>query len=1003
MEFKGIPLSTGFDLQAKHPLDKRAVVEHYSDLSLFTDTQKYIGMYVYVIEHNTQYKLSPDGTWETNSFGFIVQDREPLISDGVVGFMFLNKLTGDMFQKIINPVTNTQEWSFVFKIKGIKGDTGEQGIPGERGPIWNIGNNITGGNIVIDQIFSTSGVSRAIVNDLYLNSDTSDVYICTTPGGSGVAKWKYSCNIKGVQGLQGIQGSMWFSGDKLRNLSGNPFICITSEVDDARLNDLYLDPVQSRLFKCVVPGDPNTAMWKYIGNLQWNEVEINQNQPTDSNVKLWINPTNSQPMGTVPFIVDGTVEKDDTWSGWYLNGKFVAVNESLQEAINTLNNAITNITNNINNNLNNEIQNLKDSVSNGKRLIANAITDKGVNTPADATFAIMAGNIGNIRTTVSGATFDQSDLLAGKTAVDSSGRLITGTMPNRGLFQYGRFGIGDTFYAINYIPAGYYGTDGAPWFPQVRVQKQLLRDGLGITRNKFLSTETIAEIQGSIPVVKPFGRDVAAAVNNNGFRWTDDTGAGRGTGIIMQIQRNSYYDGVNWLFLPSPNFSPENIREGVNINGTIGTLKAFNSVTCTTGNVYTYSNEGGPWDDNFAGRGRGFVIRIPNSTAIINADYVYIQSPNLRAENIREGININGMWGTLKAFNSVTCTTGNVYTHNNEGMAWDDVYANRGRGIITRIPNSTAMVNAEWVFLPSPNLYPNNIRSGVNINGVWGTMVDITSGATVFNGATFDQSLVSGVATKGMLLVKLVHGMWDYIPTLVTYDSILAPGNIRRGNTYARYNGIHDGGIQFYSSINPIYHSSNRGDNHREDSRGSLNKSSGVVLDRSIMFNSVNKIRIIYTATTNFNELMSFEGESFKTNYVDLVLYLLNSDNRFSERIGRRSNYIEFDSGILSTTYQIESFSTERTNMSSSRYMIDSFDEYKGSLYGSNIYRDLSTGGYERQTIEWNGETCKYIDIDVSDKNDHYFIAIGIEPYKERSSSGFFEANVKIAGIQLFS
>ena len=996
MEFKGIPLSTGFDLQAKHPLDKRAVVEHYSDLSLFTDTQKYIGMYVYVIEHNTQYKLAPDGTWETNSFGFIVQDREPLISDGVVGFMFLNKLTGDMFQKIINPVTNTQEWSFVFKIKGIKGDTGEQGIPGERGPIWNIGNNITGGNTVIDQIFSTSGVSRAIVNDLYLNSDTSDVYICTTPGGSGVAKWKYACNIKGIQGLQGIQGSMWFSGDKLRNLSGNPFICITSEVDNARLNDLYLDPVQSRLFKCVVPGDPNTAMWKYIGNLQWNEVEINQNQPTDSNVKLWINPTNSQPMGTVPFIVDGTVEKDDTWSGWYINGKFVAVNESLQEAINTLNNAITNITNNINNNLNNEIQNLKDSVSNGKRLIANAITDKGVNTPADATFAIMAGNIGNIRTTVSGATFDQSDLLAGKTAVDSNGRLVTGTMPNRGLFQYGRFGIGDTFYAINYIPAGYYGTDGAPWFPQVRVQKQLLRDGLGITRNKFLSTETIAEIQGSIPVVKPFGRDVAAAVNNNGFRWTDDTGAGRGTGIIMQIQRNSYYDGVNWLFLPSPNFNPENIREGVNINGTIGTLKAFNSVICTTGNVYTYSNEGGPWDDNFAGRGRGFVIKIPNSTAMVNADYVYIQSPNLRAENIREGININGMWGTLKAFNSVTCTTGNVYTHNNEGMAWDDVYANRGRGIITRIPNSTAMVNAEWVFLPSPNLYPNNIRSGVNINGVWGTMVDITSGATVFNGATFDQSLVSGVATKGMYLRKLMRGSWEEPVTSIFNDSILAPGNIRRGNTYSKYSGIYNGGMQFYSSLDKNYHPSPKGDNSVEvTGRSSGSVSSGVVLDRSILFNSVNRIRIIYTATSNFNELNSSDGPSLKSNYIDLSLYLLNSDNRFSGRTNM-SNSIIFDNG----TYQIEQFTINNGINISSKYNIDIFDTYKGNY--SII--DSNTGGKPRQTIIWNGETCKFIDIDVSDKNDHYFIAIGIEPYKDaKNLTSDFNLSVKIAGIQLFS
>ena len=38
------------------------------------------------------------------------------------------------------------------------------------------------------------------------------------------------------------------------------------------------------------------------------------------------------------------------------------------------------------------------SVSNGKELIASAITDKGVETNSDATFTAMAENIGNIQT-----------------------------------------------------------------------------------------------------------------------------------------------------------------------------------------------------------------------------------------------------------------------------------------------------------------------------------------------------------------------------------------------------------------------------------------------------------------------------------------------------------------------------------------------------------------------------------------------------------------------------
>ena len=50
------------------------------------------------------------------------------------------------------------------------------------------------------------------------------------------------------------------------------------------------------------------------------------------------------------------------------------------------------------NGLQTELDNLKTSVSEGKSLIAAAVTDKGVQTAADATFQQMATNIGNIQT-----------------------------------------------------------------------------------------------------------------------------------------------------------------------------------------------------------------------------------------------------------------------------------------------------------------------------------------------------------------------------------------------------------------------------------------------------------------------------------------------------------------------------------------------------------------------------------------------------------------------------
>ena len=97
------------------------------------------------------------------------------------------------------------------------------------------------------------------------------------------------------------------------------------------------------------------------------------------------------------------------------------------------------------------------------------------------------------------------------------------------------------------------------------------------------------------------------------------------------------------------------------------------------------------------------------------------------------------------------CTTGDVITAlGGEGFAWDDTHANRGRGIVVRIPNGFYIQGANWAFLPSPNHLPHNIRKDVNINGTIGTMEDYGAGRVAFRNATFDGTLVSGVANIGL-------------------------------------------------------------------------------------------------------------------------------------------------------------------------------------------------------------------------------------------------------------
>lgn len=96
------------------------------------------------------------------------------------------------------------------------------------------------------------------------------------------------------------------------------------------------------------------------------------------------------------------------------------------------------------------------SVSNGKKTVANAITDKGVSTSETATFATMATNINKIITGVEtgDATAVASEILSGKTAY-AKGSKLTGLMVNRGAVNQS-LAINGTYT----IPAGYHNGSG---------------------------------------------------------------------------------------------------------------------------------------------------------------------------------------------------------------------------------------------------------------------------------------------------------------------------------------------------------------------------------------------------------------------------------------------------------------------------------------------------------------------------------------------------------------
>lgn len=112
-----------------------------------------------------------------------------------------------------------------------------------------------------------------------------------------------------------------------------------------------------------------------------------------------------------------------------------------------------NATNKAVNGLSEDMASLKKSVSDGKTLVAAAITAKKVATAATASFAEMAENIKKI--VLGSGSARAADVLAGKTFTNDDGVEYTGTMPERGTWN-GSLGTSGSVT----IPAGHHSGQG---------------------------------------------------------------------------------------------------------------------------------------------------------------------------------------------------------------------------------------------------------------------------------------------------------------------------------------------------------------------------------------------------------------------------------------------------------------------------------------------------------------------------------------------------------------
>lgn len=139
------------------------------------------------------------------------------------------------------------------------------------------------------------------------------------------------------------------------------------------------------------------------------------------------------------------------------------------------------------------------SGSEGKSLIASAVTAKGVETAADATFAEMAANIGQITTggDTSDATATPGDILAGKTAYTAAGK-VEGIVPTLAARTYTP-GTADQVIANGQYLGGSQTIKGDPNLTSGSIKKGVSIFGVaGAVESSFQATLTVKADVGAV-------------------------------------------------------------------------------------------------------------------------------------------------------------------------------------------------------------------------------------------------------------------------------------------------------------------------------------------------------------------------------------------------------------------------------------------------------------------------------------------------------------------------
>ena len=337
---------------------------------------------------------------------------------------------------------------------------------------------------------------------------------------------------------------------------------------------------------------------------------------------------------------------------------------------------------------------------------------------------LMAGGTGGVSS--DDVTASKAHVLKGYKTVtsDSDDEVVEGTIIQR---EHAMSAAGfekdasESRYLVR-LEEGYYPKRGS-WKPCVTIPYAVLANGIGIDANKMLSDSTVAGVRGTIPIRGYRGPNCTEI-----FMYQADGG------YVVRIEEGYYHKSGQWkpyvvvpptLMKSAVNYHPEKTLSDTRTCEEQGQVKMIN----TQDNGYAINqaklfgmDPGRRKVVMQLGHGNAYYYRDDNNPHVeVDASVLGTAGADSvlqwQTATSQHGINFQG------AIPRWICTTGGVITAlNGEGFVWDDSSgANRGRGIVTRIPDKHFIQDANYVFLASPNFYPQNLVKNININGITGT------------------------------------------------------------------------------------------------------------------------------------------------------------------------------------------------------------------------------------------------------------------------------------------